>query len=124
MRVKNIKIGVKSLKENLNEFADIWKKLENSEDIKKQEAVYFENIDAVRSVLTHKRIEILKAIKRDKPDSIYQLAKMLKRDLKNVNDDVRLLADLGLIKLDKTKTDRKRTIPEVNYSKIMLEIGI
>ncbi len=124
MRVKNIKIGVKSLKENLNEFADTWKKLENSEDIKKQEAVYFENIDAVKSVLTHKRIEILKTIKRDKPDSIYRLAKMLKRDLKNVNDDVRLLADLGLIKLDKTKTDRKRTIPAVNYSKIMLEIGI
>ena len=124
MKVKNIKVGIKSLEDSLNEFALTWKKLEKGEEVKKHEAIYFENIDALRSVLTDKRLEVLRAIRKHKPGSIYELAKILGRDLKNVNDDVKLLADLGFVKLEKIKTDRKRTVPTVDYGKITLEIGI
>ena len=88
------------------------------------EAVYFESIDALRAVLTDKRLELLKAIKENRPNSIYELAKIVGRDIKNVNEDVRLLADLGFVKLEKRKTDRKRTVPTVDYSSIMLEIAL
>jgi len=124
MRIKNIKIGIKSLEDSLKEFADTWKRLEKGEKIRRHEALYFESIDALRSVLTDKRLAVLKAIKKHKPNSIYELAKILGRDLKNVNEDVKLLADLGLIKLEKAKSNRKRTIPTVDYGKIVLEIGI
>lgn len=124
MRVKNIKIGIKSLEDNLNEFAETWKKLERKEEVKKQEAVYFESIDALRSVLTDKRLNVLRTIKRHKPGSIYELAKILNRNIKNVNDDVKLLDNLGLVRLERTKTDRKRVVPTVDYGEIMLEIGI
>ena len=124
MKIKNIKIGIKSLEDNLNEFAAVWKKLENEEKVDKHEALYFESIDALRSVLTNKRIEILRTIKKQKPGSIYELAKILNRDLKNVSEDVKLLAELGFVTLEKVKTDRKRTVPTVDYGEITMEIGI
>ncbi len=124
MKIKNIKIGIKSLEDNLNEFAAVWKKLENKEKVDKHEALYFESIDALRSVLTNKRIEILRTIKKQKPGSIYELAKILNRDLKNVSEDVKLLAELGFVTLEKVKTDRKRTVPTVDYGEITMEIGI
>lgn len=124
MKIKNIKIGIKSLEDNLNEFAAVWKKFENKEKVDKHEALYFESIDALRSVLTNKRIEILRTIKKQKPGSIYELAKILNRDLKNVSEDVKLLAELGFVTLEKVKTDRKRTVPTVDYGEITMEIGI
>ncbi len=69
-------------------------------------------------------VEVLRAIRRHKPGSIYELAKILGRDLKNVNDDLKLLADLGLVKLEKRKTDRRRIIATVDYNRIMLEISV
>ena len=124
MKVKNIKVGIKPLEHSLKEFADTWKKLEEGKEVSKHEAVYFESIDALRAVLTDKRLELLKAIKENRPNSIYELAKIVGRDIKNVNEDVRLLADLGFVKLEKRKTDRKRTVPTVDYSSIMLEIRL
>jgi len=124
MKVKKVEIGIKGLKESLGDFAKAWKKLEAGEKVKKHKGVYFESIDAMRTVLTDKRLNLLKAIKDYKPESIYELAKILDRDLKNVNEDVKLLSELGLVKLKKTKTGRKRTIPAVDYTKIILEIGL
>jgi len=124
VKVKNIKVGIKSLEDNLDEFAITWRKLEKGEKVDKHEALYFESIDALRSVLTNKRIELLRTVKKQKPGSIYELAKILGRDLKNVNEDVRLLSELGFITLEKIKTDKKRTVPTVDYGEITMEIGI
>ena len=50
---------------------------------------------------------------------------MLHRNIKNVSDDVRYLAQLGLIELEKVRTDgREKTVPKVNYEKIRLEIAV
>jgi len=124
MKVKNIRVAIKPLEHSLREFADTWKKLEKGKEVRKHRAVYFESIDALRTVLTDKRLELLKAIKENSPSSIYELAKIVGRNIKNVNEDVKLLADLGFLKLEKRKTDRKRTIPTVDYSSIMLEIRL
>jgi len=82
MKVKKVEIGIKGLKESLGDFAKAWKKLEAGEKVKKHKGVYFESIDAMRTVLTDKRLNLLKAIKDYKPESIYELAKILDRDLK------------------------------------------
>jgi predicted transcriptional regulator len=65
---------------------------------------------------------ILKAVKENKPKSVYALSKMLRRNLNNVNQDLKLLADIGLVTLEATKTDKKRITPHVDYAKITLEI--
>lgn len=124
MKVKKIDIGIKRLKESLKDFADTWKKLEAGKRVKKEEGIYFDSIDTMRGVLTNNRLLILKTIREHHPQSVYELAKLLGRDLKNVNQDLKLLAGIGLVTLRKSETDKKRVIPHVDYSKILLEIPV
>jgi len=124
MKVKKIDIGIKGLKESLKDFAETWKKVEAGKKVKKEEGIYFDSIDTMRAVLTNKRLQVLKAIREQKPASVYELSKILQRDLKNVNQDLKMLSDIGLVTLEKTETDKKRVIPHVDYSKILLEIPV
>ena len=124
MKIKRIDIGIKGLKESLGDFVRTWGNLEAGEKVKKEEGIYFESVDTMRSILTNKRLLILKTIKEKKPNSIYELAKILGRDIKNINQDLKLLSDVGLVALEKIETDKKRVIPHVDYSKILLEIPV
>ncbi len=124
MRVKNIKIAIKGEKELFNEVKEVWKKLDRGETVKKHEAIYFESLDAMRKILTEERLRIVKVIKKEHPASIYELAKILGRDVKNTFDDVQFLAQAGLVELRKTKDIREKTTPKVNYDKILLEISV
>lgn len=78
----------------------------------------------MRKILTEERIRILKTIKKELPQSIYKLAQILKRDVKNTFDDVQFLAEMGLIELKKEKDGKEKTTPIVNYDKILLEIPV
>lgn len=124
MKVRKIDIGIKGLKESLKDFAETWKKIEAGKKVRKEEGIYFGSIDNMRAVLTNNRLLILKIIRERKPNSVYELAKMLDRDLKNVNQDLKLLAEVGLVTLEKIEDDKKRVIPHVNYGKILLEIPV
>ncbi|MBS3919121.1 MAG: ArsR family transcriptional regulator [Deltaproteobacteria bacterium] len=124
MKVKRIDIGIKRLKDSLRDFADTWKSVESGKKVRKEEGIYFESIDDMRSVLTNNRLAILRAIRENKPKSVYELSKMLGRNLKNVNEDLKLLAEIGLVTLETTKKDRKRITPHVDYAKITLEIAV
>ena len=124
MKAKKIDIGIKDLKTSLKDFSETWKKLESGKKIKKEEGLYFDSIDTMRNVLTNNRLFILKTIRKNKPGSIYELAKILNRDLKSVNQDLKLLSEIGLVALEKIETERKRVIPHVDYGKILLEIPV
>ena len=124
MKVRNIKISIKSEDELFKEVKEVWEKLEKGEKLKKHEGISFESLEAMRKVLTEERLKILKVIKKEHPQSIYRLAKILHRDIKNTFDDVQFLAQAGLIELKKTKDGREKTTPIVNYDKILLEIPV
>lgn len=124
MKLKKIDIGIRGLEESLQDFAKAWKSVESGKKIKCEKGLYFDSIDTIRSVLTNNRLLILKVIRRHHPKSVYELAKQLGRDLKNVNQDLRLLSDIGLVTLETTVIDRKRVIPQVDYKKIVFEIAV
>ena len=124
MKIKKIEIGIKPLKESLQEFATVWDKLQRGGKVEKKSGIYFESIDAMRKVLTNKRLTILKVIKEEEPNSVYALAKLLGRDLKNVNQDLKMLVDIGLVTVEPVKDDKKRVVPHVEYDKILLEIPV
>jgi len=121
MRVKKIKIGIKDLKTALEDFVKTGEAIERGEKVKKETGVYFTSFEAFRKVLTPKRLELLHTIKTRKPSSIHELARMAKRDVKNVADDVKYLERIGLI--EKKETDNK-TAPVTKYDKIALEIAV
>jgi len=124
MRVKRIEVGIRPLKDVLNEFASTWEKLQSGGPVKKKKGVYFESIEALRKVLTPRRLEMLKLIREEEPKSVYELAKLLRRDIKNVNQDIRILSGLGFVSLEVKNEDRKKVVPHVDYKKILLEIPI
>jgi predicted transcriptional regulator len=121
MRVKKIRIGIKDLKTALTDFAEKAEAIERGEKVKKESGLYFTSFEAFRKALTPKRLELLHTIKTEKPTSINELARMAKRDVKNIADDVKYLEQIGL--LEKVETTR-RTAPVINYDKIALEIAV
>src|SRR4030067_2199124 len=114
MKVKRIDIGIKRLEDSLRDFVQVWKNIETGKRVRKEKGTYFDSIDDMRAVLTNNRLMILKAIRENKPKSVYELSKILRRNLKNVNEDLRLLAEIGLVTLEATKTDKKRITPHVD----------
>ena len=124
MKVKRIDIGIKRLEDSLKDFAETWKSVKTGKKVRKEEGIYFESIDDMRAVLTNNRLAILRAIRENKPKSVYELSKMLGRNLKNVNEDLKLFAEIGLVTLEATKKGRKRITPHVDYAKITLEIPV
>ena len=124
MKIKNIVVEVKSVENTLKEAKEVMEKLKEGKVVKRKETISFKNINVMRKVLTNKRIQLIKEIKDHKPASIYELAKLVKRDAKSVNTDLKVLSRLGMVDLKKTKKDRINIIPSVNYEKIDVAIAI
>ena len=124
MKVKNIVVEIKSLEKSLGEFVETYKKIAAGNKVKKKNIISFESVEIMRKVLTPKRIELLGLIRRKKPGSVYELAKMAHRDPKSVNTDVKVLERLGMLESKKTETQREAIIPKVTFDKINVEIPI
>jgi predicted transcriptional regulator len=63
----------------------------------REEHVNFESWEALASVMTTKRFEMLRHLHRQPEASIASLARSLKRDYKRVHEDVEALSEAGLI---------------------------
>ncbi|MFH1917934.1 MAG: hypothetical protein ABIJ14_02415 [Nanoarchaeota archaeon] len=85
----------------------------------------FSGILALRQILSNEKARILDVIKREKPNSIYELAKKLGRGFKSVNDDIKLLERFGFIELTAEKTkNRVRHRPEIVVDVITIHLKI
>ena len=100
MKLKNIKITIKDHGTVQKEFAEALGSAKKGEAVMPHYEVSFEDIDTLRKVLTEKRLELLHVIKQQQPESMYELAQLVSRDLKSVQDDLHLLEDLGLLSLE------------------------
>lgn len=70
-----------------------------------REDVFFSSIESARRLLTPARLALLRAIRVERPASIYALARLVGRDLKNVQQDVRLLESYGLVRMEEPAGD-------------------
>jgi predicted transcriptional regulator len=124
LRVKRVKIGIKSLKEGLQDFVKTCKAIERGEKVKKETGIYFEDIEAFRKALTTKRLELLHLIRVRRAHSLQELSRLAGRNIKNVAQDLELLRNLGLIELSRKKAGRKEVTPRVGYDAIELMIKV
>ncbi|MGC2062057.1 MAG: hypothetical protein WA610_03700 [Thermodesulfovibrionales bacterium] len=121
MKIKTIHIEIRSLDAALNEAGDVFEKIAQGKAVRKKNAIYFSNLKEMRRALTEKRLELLHTVKERKPSSVYELAKILHRDLKNVLQDVEYLRELGVLEVD--VTDDKK-VPRMEYDKIAFEVAV
>jgi predicted transcriptional regulator len=77
-------------------FIDAWHRAERGE-VFHERHLAFESWDALARVLTGKRMELLRYVRRHEVASIRALAKALGRDYSNVHADVQALAGAGLL---------------------------
>ena len=85
----------------------------------------FSGVLALRQILSNEKARILHVIKTQHPQSIYDLAKKLKRGFKSVNDDIKLLQKFGFVELIEEKTKkRKRHKPEIVADIITIHLKI
>ena len=112
--MKTKKIIIKSRREFDNETLNFFRKLDRGEKVKPLKDEYFESLEAVRNFLTEKRLELWRTIRDKEPESLMELAQLVKRDYKDVHQDVSILVHVGLIDLRKPKKTKTRAIKPIS----------
>src|SRR3972149_12205446 len=97
--VKKVKIEIKDINDIFEDVKETIRKIGKGEKLKpvKEPEIYFTSFEAFRKALTPKKLELLHIIKTKNPSSINRLARLAKRDIKNVAEDVKYLEQIGLI---------------------------
>jgi len=124
MSVRKLHIGIRKAAERSKALREAIRRAASGDRTQQKAGLYFETIEELRRILTQKRLELLLAISRHRPESVHQLAGLVERDYKNVNTDIALLQRLGLVTLE-TKTGKGRAqVPTVPYDEIQVTINL
>lgn len=91
-----ITIGGAMEDEAARRFVDAWRRAEHGDSFHER-YLAFESWEALARVLTAKRMELLRYVRRHNVASVRALAKALERDYSNVHADVQALAAAGLL---------------------------
>ena len=121
MKTKTITIGIKNTQTAMDDFVATGEKLAHGEVVHKETGIYFTSIEAFRRAITPRRLELLHLIKATRPKSINQLAKYAHRNIKNVSEDMKFLAQVGLVETEKADNCLS---PQVDYDEIDLRIAV
>lgn len=124
--MRTFEIKIQTEREADKEFIGVFKNLQAGKKVKFIKGVYFTSLEAVRNLLTEKRLELLRLIREKHPHSIYELAKISGRNFRNVHDDMQILKNYGLVQMSKAKDVKRapyRKI-EVPYQGISIYAGI
>ena len=71
------------------------------------------DIKILRGILSNEKAKILYTLKTKKPKSIYQLSKILERDLKSVRGDLAVLERFGFIEFVAEKKGKRESLMPV-----------
>ena len=93
---KQLEIRIGAAADALDRFEAAWNRVQEGRATRPLEVLSFSDLPLLTRTLSPARWALLQAL-RGEPASIYQLAKRLGRDYKNVHTDVTRLARLGLI---------------------------
>jgi len=97
MTQQRIDIGVAEASSGYERFVEAWKKAESNASDEVEIHLNFEDLETLVSVLTPKRLELLRTLRKEGPISVRALSKSLGRDYKNVHVDTSDLEAVDLI---------------------------
>jgi predicted transcriptional regulator len=124
MSVRRLHIGIRNAAERSRALREAMRRVASGDRPAEKAGLYFENIEELRRILTEKRLELLFAISRHRPESVRQLAGLVERDYKNVNTDITLLEGLGLVTLETKAGKGRAQVPKVPYDEIQVTIDL
>jgi predicted transcriptional regulator len=94
-RVLEIRVGAAG--DALDRFEAAWNRVTEGRPMKPLRVLTLEDLPALLKTLSPARCQLLKSLRGAGPVTIYELAKRLGRDYKNVHTDVAQLVSLGVI---------------------------
>ena len=118
--MKKLIVSFKPTSDVLNDFKRALKKAHTG-NFKKHFEVSFDDRKDFNKFI--KNIDVLICIQTMKPDSVYHLAKLMKKDQSNLNKILNLFESYGVIHFDKTtRENRSLKRPIVGYDKIEFDL--
>ena len=94
---RRLEIRIGPAGDALDRFEAAWNRVQEGRAMRPLEVLSFDNLPLALRTLSPARWVLLQDLKKNGSCSIYQLAKRLERDYKNVHTDVTQLAAIGLI---------------------------
>jgi predicted transcriptional regulator len=125
--MKTVTFSIKPLSEVADDFTKTFEAVRTRRRIPKKprDEVGFTSIEAARNFITRERLALMHTIRTRHPGSLYELAKMVRRDFKNVQDDIRILEHHGLVRIAREPRGRRKVkVPQVLFEEIALRIAI
>ena len=123
--MKTVTFTIEPFTEGLKRFKETYEAVQAGRPIAPRELIGFTSLEAARNFLTRERLGLLRTIKTRRPRSIYELARLVGRDLKNVQEDIRILERHGLVRIAKQpRGSRTVKVPRVPFEAIALKIAI
>lgn len=94
---KLLEVRVGGAADALDRFEAMWNRAAEGRPARPLEVLSFADLPLLLKTLTPARWDLMERLRAAGPLSIYQLAKLLGRDYKNVHTDVTQLAAIGLV---------------------------
>lgn len=115
--MRKLIVSLKSPSQSLNEFKLALKDAHKNKTKTSHFEIAFDNKKDFDKFI--KNIDVLMMIRSLKPDSIYELAKMLKKDQSNITKIITFFEQYGIIEIKEAlKNNRLVKRPVVSYQKI------
>lgn len=124
MKVKRVKVGIKSWEENKKELQSIFRRTEEKSALPAEESLFFVDIETFRKCLTPKRLTLLWVVAEKHPQSVRALASLLGREVKNVSGDLAYLRQVGLVEFRPSTTHGNARAPVVPYDRLDLSLDL
>jgi predicted transcriptional regulator len=121
---RRLRIGIRSRADSYTAALQALQRVESGNLTGRRAGLYFESLEDLRKILTPKRLDLLVAILHHRPGSVTKLARLVRRDLKNVSDDLALLHGLGLVEFATGETHGNARAPIVPYDEIDVTIDL
>jgi len=126
-RGKTIRIRFKRGRLNLFIGRLRFRRKQDTQDNQKKQKAQPGKLAGIRNLITDEKMRILNEIRDKNPESIYELSKSLKRDIKSVREDIKRLIEAGFLTLKYirkkgSKIKKAKPILKINRLNIIIEI--
>ncbi len=124
MKLKDVEIIVMSDEEYGEHLNQLFERVRRGEMHEPEpQKIVARTAEDIGKILTRERLRLLSIIREKKPESISELARMLKRRESNVYNDLTFLEGVGLLELKEGKNHVRR-VPVVDYDALHITVPL
>jgi predicted transcriptional regulator len=124
MKLRDVEIVVMNDEEFREHLKQLFEKVKRGEIHEPApHKIVAQRAEDIGKILTPERLRLLAIIRKNRPESISELARMLNRKESNVHNDLTFLEGIGLLELKEGK-DHVKKMPVVDYDALHITVPL